>query len=114
MYGVVGLAWGRWDVRCWGAILAATLLLCLRSSSAWRFLTGEEDLMVELRFALRLGSVSNRSIAFETGTLLGVVWLKSSKSKEICVSSRSANRSKTRSIEECDWRRAWDGILGGV
>jgi len=59
------------------------LRLCRRSSSACRVLTGDEERAngcFGVGFSAR---GSKRAIAFETGTLLSVVWLKSSNRREI-------------------------------
>lgn len=86
-----------------------SLLLCRRSNSACKFLTGDEARSYFL-FGL-LGPFSNKAIAWETGTLLSVVWLRSSSKSERSASSRSPNSSKTRSIDERDPVRACVGIL---
>lgn len=84
-------------------------LLCRRSSSACSVRTGDEE-----RPDSRRGLVvwcSKRAIASVTGTLLGVVWLKSSRRRAICLSSRSASRSMTWSIDERDRRCALVGMV---
>lgn len=57
------------------------LLLWRRSSSACSVLTGDEDRSCFL-FGLE-SPCSKRAIACDTGTLLGVVWFKSSKRRVI-------------------------------
>ena len=85
------------------------LLLCRRTNSASSFFTGDA---FWLKMRLGFGEAGSKSaIALETGTLLDVVLLKSSNSKAIWCSGRSASRLMTWSTEERD--RWWDlvGIL---
>lgn len=84
------------------AAVDETRLLCRRSSSASSVRTGDEE---PAGFFLGLPPwCSKRAMASDTGTLLGVVWFRSSSSSAIWFSSRSASRSMTWSIDE---RRRW-------
>jgi hypothetical protein len=86
-------------------ILADMRLLWRLSSSTCKVLIGEGERQdLGERFDLPV-CCSNMAIASETGTLLEVVWFKSSRSTAIWDSSRSARRSMTRSIDER--RRVW-------
>lgn len=85
------------------------LLLCRRSSSTCSALTGDGERPNLFRGLLAW--CSKRAIASETGTLLDVVWFRSSSRTEIWVSSRSASRSMTRSIDD---RERWWPLVGIV
>jgi len=74
-------------------------LLFRRTSSASSLLTGEEDRKIRLGLGF---AGSNNAIASETGTLLDVVWLKSSSKWAISVSGRTASSSRTWSTDDRD------------
>lgn len=83
------------------------------SSSACRVLIGAEDgSKGRLGFGF-FAQGSKREMASVTGTLLAVVWLNSSRRREIWLSGRSASRSKTRSTEDRDRWCDLVGIVGG-